>query len=181
MDIFYAGIGSRETPSEVLVVMEKLGAAFGKMGLVLRSGHAPGADQAFEKGCDSVKGAKEIYLPWKGFEGSNSELYNHPGMAEEIAFQYHPNLYKCSDGVIKLMTRNSCQVLGKDCKLKSNFIVCYCEIDELGKWKGGTAQALRIASDKKIPIFNLFYKEDLGKLKEYLATLKVKNETSQNT
>jgi len=29
----------------------------------LRSGSAEGADQAFERGADKVKGKKEIYLP----------------------------------------------------------------------------------------------------------------------
>jgi len=34
----------------------------------------------------------------------------------------------------------------------SDFIVCYTEN---GKMKGGTAQALRIAEDYKIPVFNI--------------------------
>ena len=54
--IRYSGIGSRETPDNVLVVMEKLGAAFAKKGFVLRSGGADGADSAFERGCDSANG-----------------------------------------------------------------------------------------------------------------------------
>jgi hypothetical protein len=75
MTIYFAGIGSRETPIDVLDIMQKLSIVFAKKGWILRSGHAPGADQAFEKGCDKVNGPKEIYIPWKGFEGSTSDLY----------------------------------------------------------------------------------------------------------
>ena len=171
--IYYAGLGSRQTPEDVLKIMEQLGQIFAKKNFILRSGAAEGADSAFEKGCDKANGQKEIYLPWKGFNDSKSDLFyeNLPRNAEEIAFQYHPNLYKCTFGVIKMMTRNTCQVLGKDCKTKSNFVVCYCPVDSNGNETGGTSQALRIAKAKKIPIFNLFYKEQLNELKEYIKGL----------
>jgi len=171
--IYYAGIGSRQTPEEVLKIMDQLGYILAKKGFILRSGAAEGADSSFEKGCDRANGKKEIYLPWKGFNNSQSDMFydNLPSIAEEIAFQYHPNLYKCTFGVIKMMTRNTCQVLGKDCKTKSNFIICYCEVDSNGNEKGGTSQAIRVAKDKQIPIFNLFYKEKLNELKEYIKEL----------
>ena len=173
-EIVFTGIGSRETPEEVLEIIAKIAKIFSKKGFILRSGRAKGSDITFE---NNFEGKKEIYLPWKGFEGSDSPLYNHPTLAEEIAFKFHPNLYGCSQGVIKLMTRNSCQVLGKDCKTPCDFIVCYCAVDKNGKWIGGTGQALRIASDPKynIPIFNLFFKEDLEKLKIFVKELESKN------
>lgn len=175
-EIYYAGIGSRSTPEEVLNIMEKIGMICAKKGYILRSGAAKGADQAFEKGCDKLGGKKEIYLPWKGFENSSSDLYyeNLPPKAEEIAFEFHPNLYKCSYGIIKMMARNSCQVLGKDCNTKSNFVVCYCECDANGNLIGGTSQALRIAMNRKIPIFNLKNREDLDKFKDHIKFLEGK-------
>lgn len=170
MSIYYTGIGSRETPAEVAQMMVKIGAICAKKGFILRSGGADGADKAFENGCDKIGGQKEIYLPWKGFNGSQSNLYDLPktNLAEEMAFQYHPNLYACKPPVIKLMTRNSFQVLGADLKTKSSFVVCYCPIDNNGNLKGGTAQALRIAKDKKIPIFNLYDKDQLDLLKQFI-------------
>jgi predicted Rossmann fold nucleotide-binding protein DprA/Smf involved in DNA uptake len=60
-NIFYAGIGARETPDDVLHLMYLLGRKLATDGYVLRSGHADGADLAFEKGCDSVNGRKEIF------------------------------------------------------------------------------------------------------------------------
>ncbi len=169
--IRYAGIGSRQTPDNVLVVMEKLAAAFAKKGFVLRSGGAEGADSAFERGCDAGGGKKEIYLPWKGFNGNNSDLYNLCDEAFQIAWDFHPNLYGTTGGTQKLMARNTYQVLGLDCKTKADFIVCYCPLDTKGNWRGGTSQALRIAKSYKIPIFNLLSKEDLDSLKNFVNQL----------
>ncbi len=167
--LYYTGIGSRETPQEVLEMMVKIGAVCAKKGLILRSGGADGADKAFEEGCDKVPGLKEIYLPWKGFNDSTSYLYDLPNyhLAEEMAFKYHPNLYSCKPPVIKLMARNSYQVMGQNLKTKSSFVVCYCEYKN-GVLTGGTSQALRIAQDKEIPVFNLFIKENLVDLKKFI-------------
>lgn len=46
----YAGIGSRRTPKEVVLVFESIARYLGSRGFLLRSGHAPGADVAFERG-----------------------------------------------------------------------------------------------------------------------------------
>ena len=47
---WYTGVGSRETPSDILEVMESVGYALASQGWTLRSGGAVGADQAFERG-----------------------------------------------------------------------------------------------------------------------------------
>ena len=181
MDIYFTGIGSRDCPKDVLIMAEKIGKILAQKGLILRSGAAEGFDSAIETGCDSVGGKKEIYLPWPKFMDHKSELFNHHPRAEEIAFQYHPNLYSQNAPVVKLMTRNSHQVLGKDMKTKSKFIVCYCPVDKNGVPKGGTSQAIRVAEGEgngKIKIFNLFFKEQLEDLKKYIKELEVKQ---QNT
>lgn len=171
--IYYAGIGSRETPESILNLMKQMGAHLAKIGVVLRSGGAEGADQAFEEGCDSVNGLKEIYLPWKNFQNSHSKLIvGPPGTkAYEIAEEYHPYWANLSDGVKKLQARNSHQVLGEDLATLSNFVICYTA---KGKGKGGTGQAIRIAKAHNIPIFDCgLYEEDLELLKnEYRAFLK---------
>jgi predicted Rossmann-fold nucleotide-binding protein len=46
----YAGIGSRETPQNILARMEQLGRRLAEQGLVLRTGNCRGADQAFAHG-----------------------------------------------------------------------------------------------------------------------------------
>lgn len=67
--MFYTGVGSRETPNDVMKVMYKFAQKMALHGAVLRSGGADGADTAFEWGCDKKQGMKEIYLPWNGFNG----------------------------------------------------------------------------------------------------------------
>lgn len=153
----YAGIGSRETPDWVIDVMEKMGAWLAKKGDKLRSGGADGADSAFERGCDSVGGKKEIFLPWKGFNRKveNEQVfckYNNIEEAVAIAKKYHPYWENLSQGGRALQARNSYQVLGKDLSTPSDFVVCYTKD---GKEKGGTAQAMRIAKDVGVPIFNI--------------------------
>ena len=88
--MYYAGIGSRETPIEIQKLFINVGRYLAKKKLILRSGGANGADQAFEKGCDLVSSKKEIYLPWAGFENSNSKLIVKDKKAFEIAEQFHP-------------------------------------------------------------------------------------------
>ena len=151
MSIYYAGIGSRETPYEVLEYFTNIAAYFSSKGFILRSGGAGGADKAFENGCDRVNGVKEVYLPWRNFERSDSNLVVSNIKAFEIAESFHPNWIRLSDGAKKLQARNSHQVLGFNLESPSNFIICWTKG---GKGQGGTGQALRIARHYDIPIFD---------------------------
>lgn len=151
MNLYYAGIGSRETPTFILEIFKKLAIALGELGFILRSGGAKGADQAFESGADIYNYPKEIYLPWKGFEGSESTLILKPGKAYEIGAAFHERWNNLSSGGKKLQARNSHQVLGKDLNTLSDFIVCYTTG---GSGAGGTGQAIRIANRYNIPVFD---------------------------
>lgn len=147
----YAGIGSRDTPKEVLELMFHLGEWLANKGYTLRSGHAQGADISFESGCIKACGAKEIYIPWQGFNHSTSNFFRISNAAYDIAKKYHPAWDRCSKYAKDLMARNSYQVLGIDLNSPCKFIICYTD---KGKLIGGTAQALRIAMAYNIPIFN---------------------------
>lgn len=166
---FYAGIGSRETPPGIEPMIEEIVSLLFRMGFTLRSGGAPGADSMFEGHCP---GAKEIYLPWRGFNNKDSDLYlesiNHDIelKAREIAKKYHPNWNLLSEPAKKLMTRNTFQILGKDLQTPSMFIVCWTQG---GLIKGGTGQAIRIAKDLEIPIFNLYNKNCMHQIRIYLT------------
>lgn len=154
----YAGIGSRETPSDVIEVFEELGFWLANRGYVLRSGHADGADSAFERGCEKAKGEMEIFLPWSGFNGSTSKyILRVADDAMRIAQQYHPFFNKLSQGAQKLQSRNSYQVLGYHLDDPVLFVVCWTK---KGMGSGGTGQAIRIAESYKIPVF------DFGKFKQ---------------
>lgn len=151
MNTYYAGIGSRETPIEILTFFTKLAKYLAKQGYILRSGGAEGSDLAFEIGCNNVNGQKEIFLPWKGFNNSNSSLILNNPKAFEIAEKYHPYWHNLKEGARKLQARNSHQVLGWDLNTPSKFIICWTKN---GKGSGGTGQAIRIAKAYDIPIFD---------------------------
>jgi hypothetical protein len=157
-EMFYAGVGSRETPDEILEMFKNIGSFLGKQGFILRSGHAQGADQAFECGCNKANGKKEIYLPWNGFEGSNSTLIVKDLKAFEIAQEFHPYWHNLKQGAKKLQARNSHQILGKDLNTPSAFVVCWTKN---GKGSGGTGQAIRIAKYYNIPVFDAGGYKDL--------------------
>lgn len=161
----YAGIGSRETSEPTLVSMRIIGESLAKKGYTLLSGGAEKADTAFEVGCDRCPGKKEIYLPWKSFNNSNSQIIA-PNLtnweeAQEIASRYHPAWDKLKEAVAKLITRNTYQVLGSDLKSPVDFVLCYTPD---GKASGGTGQAIRIAEAFEIPVFNIAYPHRLVNL-----------------
>ena len=97
----YSGIGARDTPPNVLSLMELYGASAAQYGWLLRSGHARGADTAFEIGCNRVNGPKEIFTAT-----DNSAAF-------DVAAKYHPAWDKCDYDVRRLHARNSYIILGK--------------------------------------------------------------------
>jgi len=151
----YAGIGARNTPPLVLPLMEQLGEALGHYPLTLRSGGSPGADSAFERGCDRAGGAKEIFLPWKGFNGNPSPLFSPPREAEAVAALLHPNWRACSPGARKLHARNCQQVYGRGIDAPADFVLFWAP-ECSGVIEGGTATAVRLAREMNIPTFNLW-------------------------
>jgi len=161
---FYAGIGSRETPPDILALMTKVAQYLSSQDYTLRSGGADGADTAFERGAGDKK---EIYLPWKGFNKSRSQLYNVPEQALLVASKIHPAWDKCTQAARKLHGRNILQVLGADLNTPVEFVLCWTKD---GKEIGGTATAMRLAREKEIPVFNFAIKSDLEKLAPFALT-----------
>lgn len=146
---YYAGIGSRETPADVLATMTEIARRLRARGFVLRSGGARGADQAFAAGAGEDA---EIFLPWPGFEGQQSRFCPPTTAAYELAGQHHPAWAQLSDGARRLQARNSHQVLGWGLDDPVEFVVCWTPD---GKGAGGTGQAIRIAAATGIPVFDL--------------------------
>lgn len=156
----YAGIGSRETPTDVLRTMYLLGYHLTRSAL-LRSGHAVGADMAFEAGARDAKGGTVIFTP--GDAENNPNWFHH-------AKRYHPAWAVCSPYARNCHARNSAIVLGANLDDPVDFIVCWTRG---GRIAGGTGQALRIAtSDEwkdRIRVFNLFDDPKALKLQEWLG------------
>lgn len=180
--IYYTGIGSRETPDNIMDEMSRLASHFASRGWTLRSGGADGADTAFEWGCrggrqkDGSVGAMEIFLPWKRFNNNTSDLFDIPDAAYEITKQYHPAWERLTTPVRKLMARNAQQVLGKNLDSPSTFVVCWtpdgCTNHETRNQKtGGTGQAISIASESGIPVINLQTDDALDRIKYIIMEL----------
>ena len=178
MNYTYAGIGSRETPERTLQLMVVLGCRLANLGFTLHSGGARkkdgtgiSADTAFEQGCDTVSGPKRIWIPYKGFHKSTSELYTQCDAAIKMAQYYHPQGRGMSTYVTSMMARNCYQVLNQDLNSPVDFVVCWTPG---GRVIGGTGQALRIADDRDIKVINLFDGTSLDRLAQHLSSLGVK-------
>lgn len=174
--IYYAGIGSRETPDLVRQRIMKIAGQFADMGFTLRSGGVGGADSAFELGCIQHKGPMEIFLPWKNFNGNTSPYYEVPDSAYRVAEKYHPAWINLSPAVKKLLARNTQQICGRNLDSPSDFVVCWtpdgCTSGSTRTYKtGGTGQAIAIASDLGIPVINLFNENAEQQLQNLLKTL----------
>lgn len=176
---YYTGIGSRDTPVDICTNMTTISHDMEFEGLLLRSGHARGkktigADIAFEMGVDDPN-RMEIYLPWFGFNHApNSRGYyviddfNDKILDEAIkmARLAHPAWDRCSPAARRMHTRNVFQVLGRDLETPSNFVVCWTPG---AKGQGGTGQAIRIAKQESIPVFDLSLDRNKEAFMEYLC------------
>jgi len=157
----YTGIGSRQTPPDILREMAALARELAADGWTLRSGGAEGADSAFEKGAREAGGALEIYLPWPGFNGRREGIVmGHHAEAAKIAASLHPIWSRLPQGAAKLHTRNVPQLLGRDLGSPSAFVLCWTAdgcVDESGRTRdtGGTGTAIALASRHRVPVFNL--------------------------
>lgn len=171
---YYTGVGSRQTPANVMTIMMRTALRLTDQGYALRSGGAVGADSAFEAGV-TVAAAKEIYRPMG--DRSKPGIHDYPAElwteASQIAGSLHPAWHRCSGYAKGLHTRNVFQVLGQDLKTPSEFLLCWtpdaakseatCTRDT-----GGTATAIRLADRQGIEILNLADAQDLARITCYL-------------
>lgn len=152
--VSYAGIGSRETPDTHLVDMENIGMRLALKGWTLRSGHAKGADMAFERACRLVGGRSLIRVATM-----EPQALAHASM-------FHPAWDKCDEHAKALHARNSLIMMGDWLDDPVKFVVCWTKGAAV---TGGTGQALRIAAAMKIPVFNIADPRHAQNLYNWLA------------
>lgn len=150
---FYAGIGARKTPPDVLDLMTRIARRLCGLDFILRSGGAAGADSAFAAGAGLYA---RIYLADTYGEAVNpSRAYDGWALDRGRALfrRHHPAPDRCSAHAQRLLTRNAAILLGAGPEPDPvDFVVCWTPGAEV---IGGTGHALRIAAEYQIPVFNL--------------------------
>lgn len=187
---YYAGIGSRETPEEMVPVIMSIADTLGQKGFILRSGAAAGADTFFERGADSKDHGSDIWVPWNGFNGKYGGTITPADKHFSVAAVIHPVWNKLKKPVQSLHARNVGQILGMDfdvehvlaCIAKketphpqdswSSFVVCWTKDKaqthlEVTSRTGGTGTAIKLASLLGIPVFNLADETALVRLQQW--------------
>ena len=176
LDINATVIGSRETPLPAQDSITNFSAAVQHNSGVVRSGGAPGADNACERGITNPR-AKQIFLPFSNFNGVKNGVgiyvldhlhSRHQHAAQEIASRFHPNWAAVlnKSAAVKLMTRNVFQILGPELKVPSDIVVMWAKSTRFSIAKkdpqnriydvpGGTGLAVRLAYHLEIPILHV--------------------------
>jgi hypothetical protein len=169
--------------------MQAIAIALASAGYMLRSGRAPGADQAFESGAGS---SAILYVPWHNFSKdmpvapgarvfvpAGQELYlalllasvAHPKWALAYSPRFQVRQKGDIDPVRRLHARNVLQIWGEDLNTPSDFVIAYATIKN-GQPQGGTALAMRIAQAASIPVYNLYLPDDIARLRTDVTILK---------
>lgn len=114
-----ACVGTRKPTNRALKWMEEMGAEIGRGGYRIVTGNAPGSDQAWARGGNSVDAGRVLLvIPWKNFERKAIEKGNDvlsfsddilgPDFDEALARaqRLHPRWEACSTGARLLHGRN---------------------------------------------------------------------------
>lgn len=156
----YAGIGSRQTPQDVLIAFENYARTSVHN---CRTGAAYGADSAFIRG--SNWNHLTVYLPWNGY---NNWKHNDPHIvdcsrfanthqAELLAKQFHPCWDSLTPIAKQLMSRNVYILLTESLQDPVDYVICWTPdgaTHTTSALTGGTGQAIRIANHLGIPVIN---------------------------
>ena len=169
----WTGVGARVTPLLIQKVMTLFAST---METLCRHGFAEGADQAFGKGAQK----QEIYLPWRGFNGHKTGMWDYTEaqimFAEYLAWKVYPVVIP--DNFMKLFRRNAFQIVGlstcvEDVK-PSSFVMCWTPDGCIGRQTynygttGGTGVAILIAEEFEVPVYNLARPEHMRMVLSHL-------------
>lgn len=169
---WYAGIGSRRAPPDILDLQTRIARAMAALGWGCRSGGAKGSDTAYEAGAGPNC---QVFVPYHGYKGYPL-LYPLPQEAYALGARFHPNWQNLQDFAKDLMARNGQQILGPNLDQPSKFVSCWTPDGcESGKTRspatGGTGQAISIASAYGIPVFNLANPDSYRRIMNWLESI----------
>lgn len=168
----YAATGNRDTPPDILTIMQSIAKDLSEKGYTQRNDGSDVPGDTLE--IDAMR--VEYYLPWKKFNKKKSRLTElHPN-SFEIAKKYHPAFDKMTDTIKALIARNSHLILGENLKDPALFLFVWtpdgAETAKACSIKTGIAnQAIKIADNMGIPVFNLKNTGAYDKLTKFISTL----------
>lgn len=183
----YAGVGSRDTPQDMLDLMYRMAKVLCDLGWIGNSGEAPGADWYFHQGAKASSnygpGAFNAIIPWNGFKSQNEvKVYQHEGnniyvmprrrskRAEMLGIGARGTYAGLNTpGKIALHSRNAMQVLGMDLMSPVKFLICWAKpVGNKGKVSGGTNTAVALALHFGIDVINLATPNGLNRAMTFL-------------
>lgn len=184
---YWAGVGSRETPLEILHLMVRLGRTLTDLGFPLSSGDAVGADRAFYRGASLspryAEVGSRIYLhkngyqcrwrdPKQGFLVASDYPDTYP-RAVQMASQARGGFYGLGPGGIALQTRNVFQIHGHTLQDTIGALYYYgvpVGKPENEKVRGGTNTAVRLGVMANVPQrHNLYFEATRQRAVAFLA------------
>ena len=176
----YTGVGSRETPKDILILMRRIGYIMAMKGVALRTGEAAGADHAFYKGvvdANDIHGVKfknEVFVAGSPKEYHyvndivnifSSDLMSTAPIQgfRETAVRIRGSWDNLSYFGVMRHIRNVAQVLGVDGNSPSRGMICWAKPVNPPKMtdtqmryvEGGTNTAYCTAILHNIPVYNL--------------------------
>lgn len=179
-------IGSRETPDEVYKLTVSFVNILVELGYAIYSGGCPlGMDHAALKGAyrhkTSDKSRNRIYISWQGMAGLyhdpangiyNAQLFDNYEQAGEMALATRGSFERLGKHGICHVTRNMYQPLGDDLNTPTDFVLCWAPPSgKKGYVKGGTATAVKVAIQRNIPVFNLYYSDVCSRVEAFVANV----------
>lgn len=172
----YVGIGNNDAPPEILQKMSLLSATLAAKGWTLRhTGDKDGAAVAFEQGAG---GQAEAYIAWKGFNDRQSEFIPPRNVHPEVITlmkQYIPTFDNIKPGAHKVISRAVYAIIGKDLRSPAQFVVCWSadgaeSAGEKTAKTGFMGMPIALASNLKMPVFNLQKPDAMERLNRFLET-----------
>lgn len=187
---FYAGIGSRDTPPDVLADMEEVAFFLSFLGWGLSSGGADGADNAFLDGmmkspaCNPATMLRIFLVAehWEKYRPNPAlGFYNSLEFTEtwEAAGQLSMAARGSWGGLkqtgINLHTRNAFQVFHHTLRHPVKQVVCWAKpTGNKGKFEGGTNTAIQLALSHDIPVMNLYFDDVRERIRKFIDSTRLR-------
>lgn len=165
---YYTGVGSRIIDDEAATFIVELSSYLNNLGMIMRSGDAPGADDKFQEGAGDLF---ETWVPWKTFAKGPDRSINTIEMFQEARkFLIESGIIPWFDAMSlpnqKFHARNYRQVVGKDSTNLSKICFFCSPVDSEDVPVGGTRTAVLVARYFGIPTYNLYTKEQRDMVRE---------------